>query len=129
MVLFRFVNRYAEQQEDRDNLEKWWPYVLRINGMAKAMLAVDDDDYDRALDIVHETRDQIGAWPATEAEEFFVERERSEAALEELEQELLLKRPLSPIVQLQLSLQEEPALTVHRHCVLKSRPAQKLTFC
>ena len=106
MSLFRFVNRYAALQEDRDNLEKWWPYVLRINGMAKAMLAVDDDDYERALEIVHQTRDQIGSWPAVEAEEFFVERERSEEALEELEQELLQKRPLSPIEQLQRSLQE-----------------------
>ena len=93
-------------QEDRDNLEKWWPYVLRINGIAKAMLAVDDEDYDRALDIVHDTRDQIGSWPAVEAEEFFAERERSEAALEELEQDLLQQRPLSPVEQLQRSLQE-----------------------
>ena len=106
MSLFRFVNRYAALQEDRDNLEKWWPYVLRINGIAKAMLAVDDEDYDRALDIVHETRDQIGSWPAVEAEEFFAERERSEAALEELEKDLLQQRPLTPVEQLQRSLQE-----------------------
>lgn len=106
MTLFRFVNRYAEQQQDRDNLERWWPYILRINGMAKAMLAVDDDDYDRALDIVHQTGDQIGSWPEVEAEEFFVERERSEAALEELEQELMQKRPLSHQEQLERSLQE-----------------------
>jgi murein L,D-transpeptidase YcbB/YkuD len=106
MTLFSFVNRYAEQQQDRDNLERWWPYILRINGMAKAMLAVDDDDYDRALDIVHQTGDQIGSWPEVEAEEFFVERERSEAALEELEQELMQKRPLSHQEQLERSLQE-----------------------
>ena len=106
MTLFRFVNRYAEQQQDRDNLERWWPYILRINGMAKAMLAVDDDDYDRALDIVHQTGDQIGSWPEVEAEEFFVERERSEAALEELEQELMQKRPLSHQEQLERALQE-----------------------
>ena len=106
MTLFRFVNRYAVLQEDRDNLEKWWPYVLRMNGIAKAMLAVDDNDFDRALKIVNQTRDQISSWPAVEAEEFFVERERSEAALEELEQELLQKRPLSHVEQLQRSLEE-----------------------
>ena len=106
MVLFRFVNSYAEQQQDRDNLEKWWPYILRINGMAKAMLAVDDDDYDRALDIVHQTCDRIDSWPEVEAEQFYIERERSEAALEELEQELLQKRPLSHKEQLERSLQD-----------------------
>ena len=84
--------------KDRDaRVKKAW---------AKAMLAVDDNDYDRALKIVNKTRDQIGSWPAVEAEEFFVERERSETALEELEQELLQKRPLSPVEQLQRSLEE-----------------------
>ena len=106
MVLFRFVNRYAEQQEDRDNLEKWWPYILRINGMAKAMIAVDEEGYDQALDIVDKTRDQIQTWPDVEAEEFYAERERSEAALDELEKELLQKRPLNQQEQLELSMQE-----------------------
>ena len=58
------------------------------------------------MDIVHQTGDQIGSWPEVEAEEFFVERERSEAALEELEQELMQKRPLSHQEQLERSLQE-----------------------
>jgi hypothetical protein len=106
MTLFRFVNRYAEKKEDRDNLEKWWPYILRINGMARTMIAADEEDYDRALDIVHQTRDQIGSWPEVEAEEFYVECERSELALEELEQELLQKKPLSHQEQLERSLQE-----------------------
>ncbi len=106
MVLFRFVNRYAEQQEDRDNLEKWWPYILRINGMAKAMIAVDEEGYDQALDIVDKTRDQIQTWPEVEAEEFYAERERSEAALDELEKELLQKRPLNQQEQLERSMQE-----------------------
>lgn len=106
MKLFRFVNRYAEKEQDRHNLEKWWPYVLRINGMAKAMLAVDEEDYDRALGIVAQTRDQISNWPEVEADEFFVERDRSEVALEELEQELLKKKPLSHREQLERTLQE-----------------------
>ena len=106
MELFRFVNRYAEDEEDRDNLEKWWPYILRINGVAQAMIAVGDQDYDSALAIVQRTRARIGTWPEVEAEEFYIERERSEAALEELEQEILQKRPLSQKEQLERWLQE-----------------------
>lgn len=106
MVLFRFVNRYAEDQEDRDNLEKWWPYVLRINGVAQAMLAIGNQEYDRALAIVQRTRSRIDTWPEVDAEEFYIERERSEAALEELEQEILQKRPLSQKEQLERWLQE-----------------------
>lgn len=106
MVLFRFVNRYAEREEDRDNLEKWWPYILRINGVARAMIAIGEQDYDSALTIVRQTRVRIGSWPEVEAEEFYFERERSEAALEELEQEILEKRPLSQKEQLEHWLQE-----------------------
>lgn len=106
MKLFRFVNRYAERLADRDNLEKWWPYILRINGMAKAMLAAEDEDFDRALEMVGQTREQIDNWPDVEADEFYAERERSEAALQELEHELLQKKPLSHREQLERSMQE-----------------------
>ena len=106
MELFRFVNRYAERDEDSDNLEKWWPYILRINGVARAMIAIGDQDYDSALDIVRGTCAQISTWPEVDAEEFYIERERSEAALEELEQEILQKRPLSQQEQLEHWLQE-----------------------
>ncbi len=106
MALFRFVNRYAEREEDRDNLEKWWPYILRINGMARAMIAIGDQDYDSALAIVRQTRARIDTRPEVEAEEFYFERERSEVALEELEQEILQKRPLSQKEQLEHWLQE-----------------------
>lgn len=106
MKLFRFVNRYAERQADRENLEKWWPYVLRINGMAKALIAADGEDYDRALETVSQARERINNWPEIEADEFYAERERSEAALDELERELLEKKPLSHREQLERSLQE-----------------------
>ncbi len=106
MALFRFVNRYAASEEDRDNLERWWPYILRINGVARAMISIGDEDYDGALAIVQRTRARIGTWPEVEAEEFFLERERSEAALEELEQEILQKKPLSQQEQLERWLEE-----------------------
>ena len=96
MALFRFVNRYAERDEDGDNLEKWWPYILRINGVARAMIAVGEQDYDGALAIVRQTRVRIDMWPEVDAEEFYIERERSEAALEELEQEILAKEAAEP---------------------------------
>jgi hypothetical protein len=95
MNLFRFVNRYGERAEDRLNLEKWWPYILRINATARAMLASGEQDYDRALSIVEKAREEIRSCGSIETEEFFAEVERSEQALEELEQELIEKKPLS----------------------------------
>jgi len=103
--LFRFVNTYAEHEEDRTNLEKWWPYVLRIRATARAMLASQAGSHDQAVEIVRQVRDEIDQMPAFEAEEFFVERERSQQALETLEEELRQSKPLSPEEQLQEDLE------------------------
>jgi hypothetical protein len=106
MRLFRFVHRHAELEEDRENLQKWWPYILRIHATAKAMLATDDDDFDRALEILADTRQRIEALGEVEAEEFFAEKERSLEALDELVEELTGRRPLSEREQLEEELQQ-----------------------
>jgi hypothetical protein len=106
MQLFRFVNRYAEEESDKSNLEKWWPYVLRINGTARAFAARDEGDFAEALDIVAKTRDRIRECRMTDAEEFRIEMERSEEALETLESELLDAKPLNRKEQLERMLKE-----------------------
>ncbi|MFA6110025.1 MAG: UvrB/UvrC motif-containing protein [Candidatus Latescibacterota bacterium] len=106
MELFRFVNAYAAHEEDRRNLERWWPYILRINATARAMQAADQGDYDQALRTVEEVRSRIRGLPEIEAEEFHVERERSEQALDELARELAERRPPTRLEILQQRLQE-----------------------
>ena len=105
MALFRFVNTYGEEEEDRMNLERWWPYVLRLNATARAMQSSQKGRYDDALEIVREAREKIDRLPDIEAEEFHVERARSEESLEELEQELLSNKPPSRRERLQKNLQ------------------------
>ena len=61
--------------------------------------------YDDALEIVREARDKIDRLPEMEAEEFHIERARSEESLEELEQELLSNKPPSRRERLQKDLQ------------------------
>lgn len=106
MELFRFVHRYAAHEDDRMNLQKWWPYILRINGTARAMVKADDDLYDEALSIVAEVREQIDALAEVDAEEFFSELERSREALDELEREFRDRRPLSEKETLEKELQQ-----------------------
>ncbi len=106
MRLFDFVNRYAELATDRDNLQKWWPYILRIHATARAMLASNGDDFDQALRILADTRQQIESLSDVEAEEFLAESERSLEALDELVQQLSEQRPLSPREQLERDLEE-----------------------
>tara|TARA_B100001250_G_scaffold138345_1_gene118423 strand:+ start:162 stop:935 length:774 start_codon:yes stop_codon:yes gene_type:complete len=106
MQLFRFVNRYAAEESDKSNLEKWWPYVLRINGTARAFAARDEGDFAEALDIVAKTRERIRECSMIDAEEFRIEMERSEEALETLESELLDTKPLNRKEQLERMLKE-----------------------
>jgi hypothetical protein len=106
MRLFEFVHRYAEQSEDRNKLQRWWPYILRIHATARAMLASNEDDFDQALRILAETRQQIESLSDVEVEEFFTERERSLEALDELVGELTDQRPLSKREQLEQDLEE-----------------------
>ena len=105
MRLFRLVHTYAAVEEDRNNLERWWPYILRINGTSRTMIAVEEKDFDRALAIISQTREEIEALPEVEAEEFYSERERSYTALSELEQEVQEKKPLSETERLQRQLE------------------------
>ena len=104
MELFRFVHRYASHEDDRMNLQKWWPYIIRIQATAKAMLAVQKENYTAALLFIDEAREQIAGLPDVEAEEFFAEKERSQQALDELEEELAQKRPLSDKEKLERDL-------------------------
>ncbi len=104
MDLFRFVNTYAEREEDRNNLEKWWPYIIRIHGVARVMIAMQDDDFEAASDIIDDARSKINALVQMEAEEFRIERRRSVQALDDLEKELLSKRPPNLIDRLRKEL-------------------------
>lgn len=104
MEIFRFVNRYAENPDDRKNLERWWPYILRIHAVARVMIATRDQDYETAFRIVREAREKIEALEDVDAEEFHAEKKRSLAALGELAEELTQKKPLSPSERLRREL-------------------------
>ena len=105
MRLFEFVHSYAHEEDDSMNLQKWWPYVLRIHATACAMVSAQADDFDRSIEIIDETRERIEALEEVEVEEFFEERERSKQALDELEEQLRAKKPLSDREKLEQDLE------------------------
>lgn len=106
MAIFRFVNEYAEHAEDQVNLEKWWPYILRINAVAQVLQAADAQEYDRALALVAQAQERLAQLTEVEAEEFHVERQRSQEALDELAKQLRGQKPLSRREILEQRLQE-----------------------
>jgi hypothetical protein len=106
LSLFDFVHEHARREEDRQQLEQWRPYLLRMHGIAQAMREWDAHHHDAALQIVQETTAQIHALPDLDGETFQIERQRSLEALRELENEIRQSRPRSALQQLEHDLQK-----------------------
>lgn len=102
--LFDFVHRHATREEDRNNLEKWRPYVLRMNSAASAMLCLEQGNVQKALKIIQTARDRIAALEEMDDETFHFERKRSQAALRELEERVRQIQPVSPLERLERQL-------------------------
>jgi hypothetical protein len=109
MDVFRFVNSYAESAADRTNLEKWWPYIIRINAQARALLALKKEDVNAALTILGDAQTRIEELTEVDAEEFGYERTRSLQALRQMTEELAKKQPMSPAQRLEKQLQKAVA--------------------
>jgi hypothetical protein len=102
---FDFVHLHAGGEEDRLFLEKWRPYIIRVNACAGAMMALDKHEHHKALRITNDAIEKIEALPDQEDETFHFERERSLAALRELAAQIQQNRPLSEMEKLEEQLQ------------------------
>lgn len=103
--VFDFVHRYAKRSEDRDYLEKWRPYIIRVNTTAAVMLELDRQDYEKALALADTAVEQLGQLEENEDETFLFEKERSLVALKELAAQIRKNRPLSELEKLEHQLQ------------------------
>lgn len=101
---FDFVHRHAEREEDQMFLEKWRPYILRVNASAAAMQAMEQRAYDKAVGHLQAAVGRIEALPELDDETFQFERERSLLALRELLSQVQKNRPMSELEQLEHQL-------------------------
>jgi len=102
--VFDLVHRYARREEDQLFLEKWRPYIIRVNSTAAAMLELEKQSYDVALQITKEGIARIEGLAELEDETFHFERDRSINALKELASQIQRNRPLSELEQLEHQL-------------------------
>jgi hypothetical protein len=101
---FDFLHRHARREEDQQFLEKWRPYILRVNASAAVMQAMEKQAYDDALKSAREAIHTIETLEELEDDTFKFERERSILALRELESQIQKNRPLSELEQLEHQL-------------------------
>lgn len=109
MDLFRFVHEYAADEDDRNQLEKWWPYILRINGTTKAKIYISKKNYDLALATIQETTGKIENLEEVNAIEFYKEKERSLKYLQDMEGDIIKINPKSRFKKLHDKLEEAVA--------------------
>jgi len=102
--VFDFVHKFAQRKEDRQHLEQWRPYILRIHVIARAMVEADEHAHDRALRILRDGIEQIEGLTEIDNQTFNTERERAVQALRETIIQVEKSRPLSEIEQLEKQL-------------------------
>ena len=102
--VFDFVHKYAQRKEDRQHLEQWRPYILRMHTIARAMVEAEEHAHDRALRILRDGIEQIEALSEVDNQTFNTERDRSVQALRETITQIEKSRPLSKVEQLEKQL-------------------------
>jgi hypothetical protein len=131
--LFDFAHRYASHDDDQQHLEKWRPYVLRINAVARVMIELSQSRHDQAQAILREAVREIQMLPELDDDTFRYESQRSLTSLGELLLQLEQTRPLSQVERLEKELKQavdaqdfERAATLRdRLCELRSRKCKQ----
>ena len=104
LQVFDLVRQNASREEDQQFLEKWRPYIIRVNATARIMLELEKGAYDHALELATEATKKIDALEKLDDEAFKFERHRSLAALRELATQIRKHRPLSELERLEQKL-------------------------
>ncbi len=104
--VFDFVHRYASQEDDQEYLERWRPYLLRMNAIARAMIELNEQRYAAAQSIIREAVCDIEHLPELDDETFCFENQRSLTALKELATQLEQTRPLTELERLEKELEQ-----------------------
>lgn len=104
LQVFDLVRQYARREEDKMYLEKWRPYIIRVNSSAAIMLELEAQNYDGALRLANDSIHKIETLEEVEDETFEFEKERSLTALKELAAQIQKNRPLSELEQLEHQL-------------------------
>jgi hypothetical protein len=98
------VGRYATLRQDRDSMEPYRPYIVRMHRASRALLALRRRQYDIALGEIDAGVEAIEALPPREWSAYRFERKRSLEFLRRLKREVRRRRPLSVRQRLQRDL-------------------------
>ncbi len=93
---FDLIRDFAEEENDRMSLEQFRPYVLMMNARARACIALEDKNYDRALELIDGGIESIRDFFREVEREDLVDSCREIQFLEEWSERIENNRPLTP---------------------------------
>ena len=93
MEAFRFVGMYAECDEDRDALNQYWPYIIRMNAVARAIAASQSSAPDAAAAIILEAISSVRSLDEVETQTFALEKMRSMSLLSDMLEQIQAHAP------------------------------------
>ncbi len=99
------LENYCDDEEDRNAVLQFKPYIVRINAMARAMRCVRDEEPDAARSIIDQAITEIQSLPAIESPAFQFERVRSVNFLRSA-REQISDQPGNPRKKLEEELQK-----------------------
>ena len=83
LTICAVVEKYAASTKDAQLVIQYKPYMIRVNAIARAMIAFNQDDRDAAATIIGEAIEKIRGMPEVETTIFQFERMRSLTSLKE----------------------------------------------
>lgn len=104
--LFDFVHQYAGDEEDRNHMEQYRPYVIMMNTRAKGAENLNRKDYDSTLHQIEDGIDRIKTFLEETGQVEEIEASNEIGFLRQWMDEVLKTRPLTPKQRLQKELQE-----------------------
>ncbi len=101
---FDLIRDFAQDEGDRMSLEQFRPYVLMMNARARACIALEEKNYDRALDLIAAGVENIQDFFREVEREDLVDQCREIQFLEEWSERIRNNRPLTAADRLRREL-------------------------
>lgn len=109
MRLFEFVGKYFPNEEERNELLQYWPYLIRMRACAQAFLALAEGTREDARRSLAGAKKRIEELMQVNTTVFFEEKKRSENILGEIIEEIDQLKPVSEKEQLVRKLEKAVA--------------------
>jgi hypothetical protein len=93
--LLDFTVKYGRNEADRHSLEGYRPYILMMNARAKAHLALEEEELDRALAEVNSGLEKLRTFFSEHDQPQLIQKSNEVQALQELRDQLLSRKPRS----------------------------------